>query len=137
MANLTITAANVVPDSGASKESGTAGTAITAGAVVYLDNSTTPPTYKLCDSNDSTSVNARGIALNGGASGQPISVMTDGTVTIGASVTNGNIYILSATAGGLIADVGDLASGWYPVIIGIATSSTKLKLSFFQTGIAK
>ena len=79
--DLSITAANVAPSSGAQYADGTAGATITAGQAVYLDTSAN--TYKLadCDATAATAVIA-GIALNGASSGQPIKIQTAGTITI-------------------------------------------------------
>lgn len=135
MADLTITAANVVAGSGASVRHGTAGATITAGQVVYLDSSTS--TYKLADNNSATAAvrSPTGIALNGAASGQPVGVLTRGPITIGAALTAGVAYYLSDTPGG-IGPVADLASGEYPTIIGIATSTTVLDVDLLEAGVA-
>jgi hypothetical protein len=50
-------------------------------------------------------------------------------------MTAGTVYYLSATAGG-ICPVADLASGQYPCAVGIATSTTVLKLGFNASGVA-
>lgn len=135
MADLTITATSVIKGSGARVSQGTAGATITAGQTVYLD--TTAGDYKLADC-DSATVAARspaGIALNGGASGQPIDVLTSGPVTIGATLTAGVAYYLSPNAGG-ICPVADLASGDYPTILGIATSTSVLDVKIHEAGVA-
>lgn len=135
MTDLVITAANVVAGSGASKRLGTAGATITAGQAVYLDSTTA--TYKLADNNSATAaVRApAGIALHGASSGQPLSVHTAGPITIGATVTAGVAYYLSDTPGG-ICPVADLASGEYPTILGIATSTTVLDVKIQSAGVA-
>lgn len=136
MADLSITAASVVAGSGAKKVTGTAGASITAGQVVYLDSSTS--TYKLADTDSATAAvrSPAGIALNGAASGQPITVCTSGPVTIGATVAVGDVYYLSGTAGGL-APVADVAAGDYPCIIGICTSTTVLDVKIHEAGAVK
>jgi hypothetical protein len=76
MADLTITAANVVASSNASLARRTAGAAVTAGKVVYRDAADLKS--KLTDS-DSATVAARspdGICLNGASDGQPLDVLT-------------------------------------------------------------
>lgn len=135
MVDLVVTAGNVVAGSGASKTNGTAGSVITAGQVVYFDDATS--NYKLADNNSVTAgVRApAGIALNGAAIGQPVSVLTSGLVTIGAALAAGVAYYLSDTPGG-ICPVADLASGEYPVIIGIATSATVLDVKIHSAGVA-
>lgn len=135
MADLTITAASVVAGSGAITVTGTAGATITAGQVVYLD--TADSKYKLADNNSATEL-ARtpvGIALHGAALDQPLTILTSGPVTIGATMTAGVAYYLSDTPGG-ICPVADLLTGEYPSIIGIATSTTVLNVKIHASGVA-
>lgn len=135
MSDLTITAANVIADPSAKVSSYTAGATITAGQVVYWDSTTS--TVKLADS-DSATAAARspiGIALNGAASGQPVQVATSGLVTIGATMTAGLAYYCSKVAGGLC-PVADIASGGYATVMGIATSTTVLKVNITESGVA-
>lgn len=135
MADLTITSASVLAGSGARRVIGTAGASVTAGQVVYLDSATA--TYKLADNNSATAeVRApAGIALHAAASGQPLAVHTSGPITIGAALTAGVAYYLSDTPGG-ICPVADLASGEYPTILGIATSTTVLNVAIQSAGVA-
>jgi hypothetical protein len=135
MADLTITAASVLKGSGSSTVVGTAGASVTAGQVVYLDSAT--GTYKLADCNSGTA-GARspaGIALHAASSGQPLVVLTGGPITIGAALTAGVAYYLSGTPGG-IRPVADNTTGDYPVIVGIATSTTVLNVKFQEAGVA-
>lgn len=136
MTDLVITAASVLPGSGARIVEGTAGAALTAGQALYLDSATN--TYKLADTDSATAAvrSAVGIALHAAASGQPIAVQTGGSITIGATLTAGDAYWLSGTAGG-ICPVADVAAGDYPEIIGIATSTTVMKLAFLESGVVK
>lgn len=138
MADLTITAANVQPGSGAAIRNGTAGATITAGQVVYLDEATTGE-WLLADA-DAASAVARGsgkigIALNGASDGQPISVQTDGDITIGATMTAGVAYFLSPTAGG-IAPYADILAGDFVTLVGVSTSTTVLSLGFKYTAVS-
>lgn len=135
MTDISITAANVVAGNGAKIEHGTLGATITAGQVVYLDSSTSR--YLLADNNSATAaVRApRGIALNGGANGQPGAIVISGPVTIGGTLTAGVVYYLSDTPGG-ICPVADLASGEYPTVLGIATSTTVLNVKIQSAGVA-
>lgn len=135
MADLTITAANVVKGSGSKVVEGTAGASVTAGQVVYEDSATS--TYKLadCDSGTAAVRSPAGIALHAAGSGQPLAILTKGPITIGATLTAGVAYYLSATAGG-IAPVADLGTGDYPTILGIATSTTVLDVLIHEAGVA-
>jgi hypothetical protein len=99
--------------------------AITAGQVVYLDSATN--TFKLADCNSGTAA-ARvpfGVALDNAAAGQPVQVQTSGPVTIGAAVTPGVGYYLSATPGG-ICPVADMVAGCFPSFLGFAISATQI-----------
>ena len=51
-------------------------------------------------------------------------------------MTAGAVYVVSANAGG-IAPVADLGSGDYVTLLGIATSTTNLKLSISVSATAK
>lgn len=135
MADLTITAASCVPAAGTLIEWGTAGATITAGKAIYLAASTNK--WGLADNNSATAEvrEATAIALTGASDGQPIAYMRSGSVTLGATMTAGVAYYLSDTPGG-ICPVADLLTGEYPGIIGIATSTTVLKLGFLYSGVA-
>lgn len=135
MADLSITAANVIAGTGARKVLGTAGATITAGKTVYLDISDSK--YKLADCDSATAAvrSPSGIALNGASDGQPLVVHEEGPITIGATMTAGTTYYLSPNAGG-IAPIADILTGDYPVIIGIATSTTVLEVNIQEAGVA-
>jgi hypothetical protein len=79
-----------------------------------------------CDSETEEVRTPIGIALNGASVGQPVKVHKSGNLTLNAVLTAGQIYILSNTAGG-IAPHSDLTTGWYPVVLGVALSTTVLK----------
>lgn len=116
----------MVPYTGAVSPSviarGTAGASITAGQSLYLD--TTTSTLKLADADASTSTClGAGIALHAASSGQPISYVTGGFFTPGATLTKGMVYTVSATAGG-ICPIGDLTTGAHPCILFYAISTT-------------
>jgi hypothetical protein len=135
MADLVITATNVAMGSDANITTGKAGATVTAGQAVYKDPTTGK--YLLSDANSATAAarNVDGIALNGGANNQPLTVQTSGPVTIGATVSVGVAYYLSNTPGG-ICPVADLASGSYPVLIGFATSSSVINVDIEKAGVA-
>jgi hypothetical protein len=134
MADLVITAANVVADASARVSHGTAGVAVTAGQTVYLDPATS--TYKLADSNGAAEVRVPdGVALHAAAAGQPLAVAEKGPVTIGAALTAGVAYYQSDTPGG-ICPVADVGSGEYSTIVGIATSASVLKIGIQASGAA-
>lgn len=126
MADVSVTAAEVLPDTGTQKVEGTLGATVTAGQAVYLDTSTS--TWKLADANLSAAAAAvGGIALTGGVTGQAALICTGGTLDPGFTVGVGSIYVLSATAGG-IAPVADLAQNMYSTALGIGITAAQLKL---------
>lgn len=122
MADLTITAANVVFTSG-NKTTGTAGASVTAGQAVYLD--TTTNTLKLAQCDGTTAeATAAGIALHASASGQPLTYAGHGsTINIGATTAKTTTYHLSATAGGVCPEA-DLVSTNKRTRLGYATATT-------------
>ncbi len=135
MADISITASAVLPGSGARTRHVTAGATITAGQVVYREASTGK--YKLADT-DSATAEVRtpaGIALNGASDGQPLTILTQGLLTLNAVLTQAVAYYLSGTAGG-ICPVADVASGDYTTVIGVAQSSTVLNVNFTEAGAA-
>jgi hypothetical protein len=135
MADLTITAANVLSGSGARIVHGKAGAAVTAGQTVYQDPA--DQRFKLADcDNASAAVRAlSGIALNGAANGQPLAVQFDGEIALGAVLTAGATYYLSPNPGG-IAPLADLGSGDFPTVIGLAESTSVLRLGITAAGAA-
>ncbi len=131
MSNLSITAASVARVSGV-VFTDYAGVAVTAGQSVYKDVSAL---MQLADADASaTAAGVNGIALHSCAAGQPLSYQIDGDITIGATLTVGQIYVLSSTAGG-IAPVSDLTANWYTSIIGVGKSTTVLTLGLNRSGV--
>jgi len=121
MADLTITAASVVPASGASVNSGTAGETITAGMALYLKSADARYWKAQCDGTTEESTVA-GVAINGASAGQPVSFINAGTVTIGATTVKTTAYMLSAAAGAICPQA-DLVSTNKIVYIGFATDA--------------
>ncbi len=136
MADLTLTAASVLAaDSPTTKiQMVKFGATITQGMPLYLDSATM--TWKIADANASqAAASAKGIALSAGSDGQWGLVMTEGDITIGATVAVGTIYVVSATAG-KICPAGDLATGHYPCILGVAISTTVIRLKILAADVA-
>lgn len=135
MAAISVTATLVLPGTGCQIEYGLFGATVTAGQAVYLDSTTN--SYKLADANDTAATATfRGIALNGGVSGQPAAIAYGGLVTMGAaSVVAGEIYVIGATAGAIY-PADDLASGWTTSIIGVAATTSAIYVNRFNSGYA-
>lgn len=95
----------------------------TAGAII------------LADANGSAQAKVfEGVALTAGAGGQPVDyVKEDPDFNPGATVTEGEYYILSATPG-KIAPVIDKASGWASTLVGVGKAGNKLNLKAVPGG---
>jgi hypothetical protein len=135
MADLAITAANVVAVSGAKTVHGIAGATVTAGQVVYRDPTTRKFLLADADSGTAAARVPAGIALHGASLNQPLTIITEGDLNIGATLTLGTTYYLSGTAGG-VAPPADLSSGEYVTALGTASSTSNLKVKLNVTGAA-
>lgn len=129
MADLTITAGNVVGYG--PKLHKNAGGTITAGLAVRKDSA-----GDLVAASDDSAANAEveGIALNGGSDGQPIAYQKTGNINLGATLAVGKVYVLSTS--GAIAPVDDIAGTEYVTILGVAISTSLLKMSINASGVA-
>lgn len=143
MADLSQTAANVAISGATSatvRREYNFGATVVAGNSVYLDTNTN--TWKLAQANAATgnlNSDTKGVALNGGASGQPAVVAVGESVGInlGATLVVGQTYVVSAGAAGAIAPISDLVSGNYPTLLGVAKSASLLYLQPLSAGVAK
>lgn len=123
--DVSITASNVKPSVDAVlRRDWIAGESITAGQLVYRSASD----YKIykadCDSATAGVRDCIGIAVTSSANGAPVVVcMEDPNLILGGTTTNGTIYILSATAGG-IAPAADGTTNWYVTVVAVGKSST-------------
>lgn len=136
MADITITASSVAKGANAVIENKFAGATITAGQSLYLDAE--DGLVKLFDANSAT-VAARslyGIALNGGATGQPIAVQRGGTITIGGTAPSGVVFVGSAANPGGICPSLDLTTGHYTNIVGIGQGNSQIKLGLLDGGVS-
>lgn len=134
MADITVTAANVTPGSGAGLRYGTAGATITAGQTVYLD--TTDNKYKLARANAASTAQVAGIALHGASNNQPLTIHTGGAINIGGTVAVGAIYVLSAAAAGGIAPAADLTTTNRVSVIGVGTTTGIIAVDLQNSGVA-
>jgi predicted transcriptional regulator len=132
MTDLVVTASSVAKVSGSTKY-GIASDAITAGQAVHKLAS--DGLVYLSDADHATVAKhaVDGIALNNAASGQPVAYLEDGVIAAGATVTVGEIYVLSGTAGG-IAPEADLASGDFVSVIGVGISAANIRLGIINSG---
>jgi hypothetical protein len=129
MADISVVEASVQHVTGAKFLEGVFGETTTSGQTAYLHSTTatSPPTYGLCDTNGTDELALlAGVFMNGGAAGQPCFVLAGGDFNPGVAITRGQIYVATATPGG-IALAADLASGWKTSIVGIATTTSNIK----------
>lgn len=134
MADLTITAADMgVADLGVATRIVQAGEAVTQGQPGYPSGGK----YYQCDADDtSATAAATGIFLTpAGIDGYAI-FATSGTILIGATLVVGELYVVSATKGG-ICPIGDLTTGDYVTILGVASSASTLALDPSPSGTVK
>ena len=122
--------------SNARVENGIFGATVTQGQVVYKDAA--DGKFKLADA-DSATAAAKipyGIALNAGSNGQPATVQISGDITIGGTLTAGAAYYLSPTPGG-IGLIAEVAIGDDYTLLGLATSTSVLKLGIIVSGVTR
>lgn len=128
---LSITAANVVAQAGATKRQGIAGTTITAGMPVYKDSADN--LYKKSGAAVAEG-QCDGIALNGAANGQPLTIQTDGDVSLGAVANEGYVAIVGGTAG-TIDSATTLDDGYgFVSLLGVFIDTSILRLGINDSG---
>ena len=136
MADVVVTAANVLKSTTTSTDRGAAGATITAGQPLYKD-ATDSYKLKLAIGTSVAASACVGISLHGAASGQPVEYAIEGPYTSGATLTVGQTYVVSAGAAGGIAPISDLTTGGFPTLLGVATTAAVLKLKISASGVAK
>lgn len=137
MADLEQTAANVslTTDDGFTFTKVQYGESVTQGMPVY--RSTSDSKYYQTDANTEVATSqAAGIALTPGIVDEYGLIVNEGSVDIGATLTVGETYVVSGTKG-KIAPIGDLTSGDWVCILGIAETTSKLLLNIQYSTIAK
>lgn len=134
MSELVQTAGSVI-GTGTIKR-GTAGATITAGMPVYRD-ADDGRALKACQGDAAGTANCDGIALNGAADGQPLAYQTTGPINLGATLTVGETYVVSDATAGKIRPIGDLGTGDYVTIVGVATTTSNLALDIENSATAK
>lgn len=138
MANLSQTAANVALGSATTRTRVVqAGEAVTQGQPVYLKTSDSK--YWKADANASAdTAKAVGIALTPASANGYLVIQegSGGLVNLGATLTVGETYVVSATSGA-IAPIADLTTGDYPCILGVATTTALIQTVYAYTGVPK
>jgi len=134
MADISITAANVLKSAAGISQSGIAGATITQGVPVYqLANGT----FGLSDSNGTAPANScAGMALNAASSGQPFNyVSQDPAYVPGGTFTSGAAVYVSNTPGGLTTTYSDVASGSTVIVIGVTNTDGTINLKPVVGGV--
>jgi hypothetical protein len=136
MAEYVVTPANVLASGQAQLSTGTAGASITAGQALYQD---VDGSMKLYDANGASPLNVmKGIALHASLTGQPIVyARADPSFQPGFTLVVGDTVIGSATTPGSLCPESDKASGWFITNVGIAISTTKMKLAILASGVVR
>lgn len=138
MADISVTAGSVIAGDDARIANGTAGATITAGQTVAKN--TTSGKWVLAEADAATTAamiagsGGVGIALNGASDGQPIQVQIEGDINPGGTVTIGEIYCVSPTAGG-IAPFSDLLTDDYVTVLGVGTTASNIKMLPIVSGV--
>ena len=116
------------------------GETVTQGMPVY--KSTSDSKYYKADADTLAAAKAEAIALTPGTADSyglialPSNTPGLALVNVGATLTAGQVYVVSTTAGG-IAPYSDLASGDYVTILGVATTTALLDLRCIVSNTAK
>lgn len=130
MADLSISSIKLV--SGSPTVSLPYGGTVSAGDPVYQ---TTDRDYEQAGASTATLANAAGIALiDGVADGQAVIAGNGCVIDVGAILTKGTTYVVSATTGA-IAPQADLTSGDFITSLGIAISTSQLSIKIHATGV--
>ena len=134
MADISITAASVLKSANGQPIPATCGQAITAGQAIYVD---TGNVLKLSDANGAAAARTcAGIALNGGATGQPASyVRSDAAFVLGGTGTSGLPAFVSETPGGITMTPADVTTGSTGILLGIFNTDGTLNLSPVVGGV--
>lgn len=133
MADITITAADVAADAGATSERKNAAVAITAGQLLYIDANGDVDLAAA----DLTSIEATifGIALDSApGAGQPVFVMTSGTLDIGGTALEGKTFVASTTPGNIALDADITVSTHFKSVLGVGVGLDKIKLGILNSG---
>lgn len=137
MADISYTTTNVVPGADAVLEVVTAGGTLTSGMPVYRD-ATAANKVKACQADTLAKSTCYGIVLSAVAAlNQPVVIARSGSVTFGSGLTVGTTYCVSDANAGGIAPEADLTTGDYKTILGVATSTSVLKLQILNSGVAE
>jgi hypothetical protein len=134
MGDVAITAGNVRAGANAKKRAVRYGGTITAGLAVYEDSADANDAKAADCTTSAATASVAGIALNGGADGQPGEIVTeDDDFTPGGTLVAGTVYVLSTA--GAICPIADVLANDYVTVLGVAKSTSKLNLKIIKSGV--
>lgn len=131
MADITVTASSVDAARNAVIIRATAGAALTAGQVVYLDGANG---WKPADADAEASAQAKGVVYRNAAGGTSVpsggtfDLVTHGPVTFGSGMTPGAPVYVSTTAGACD-QTAPATAGDFPYVVGYAMAADVLYVS--------
>ena len=137
MADITFTAANIIPSSDAVYlyDPAVAGETLVAGDIVYYK--TGDQRYWKADAGASATSKVAGMCAGGAAAGQQFKlIISDSACAVGAVLTQGYPYTLSDTAGKMC-DVSTTiaAANQYVIVVGVAQTTSTLKFNFLTQAV--
>jgi len=133
MADIVVTASAVIMVAGGVKREGVAGGTITQGQPLYRNSAN----QMVPAQGDAAATDAvEGVALSAASAGQPVDFQYEGDLTFNAVLLAGMPYVLSAAAAGGICPVADLTVGEFGTLIGIAKSTTVMRLALATSSAA-
>lgn len=134
MVAITIPAGAVIRSDGDPVMTRKAQVQVSAGQVGYVDLSNASK-LNLADKNTEAAALAKGIFVNSAEANEDATLALNGAlITVASAVfTKGVIYCLGDS--GAIIPQADIASGDYVTILGVAESTTTLRVNIFASGV--
>lgn len=133
MVDIIVTESAVKPTNARTRiEEGIAGSTITAGQAMYMDtNGKLHPALATSES----LADVVGIALNNAAPDQPVDYVVQGDVTFNSVLVPATAYVLGGAAG-KISPSADLTGSRLGTVLGMATSSTNLRVGIVPSRVS-
>lgn len=136
MADLVITTPGNVTVVSGTPQQGTAGVAISAGDVIFRDETDSKMKLAEADNANAAVADAKGIATNSAGIGQTVGFLDAGDINLGITLVPGNTHILSGTPG-KIGLASDLVSTWRLVYLGYPVTASVFRVAVKNTGFQK
>ena len=125
MADVTQTAANFrINASGSRKKEVQAGETVTPGMPLYEN---ADGKYYKSAATSATLAASKGVCKDYGDADDYVDIVQQGELDMGGTLVLGEIYLVSSTAGGIMPS-GDLTTGEFGHILGMASAAGNLKL---------